>query len=427
MHYIEPVRHYAQDLPLLAKFAIVLAIVVSVPRLCRRVRVPAVVGMLVCGIIVGPNGLDVFARHATIADFMGELGKLLLMFFSGLEIDLELFNRSRDRTITFGVVTTTVPLVFGSLVGLAFGYPTIPAIVIGSLLASHTLLALSAVTRVGAVRLEPVVITIGATVMSDTLSLIVFAVAVSMFQRGFSPGGLALQLAEIAVFIAILFLVLGPVGRRLLRRFEHDEDVYFILMLAIVAVAGLLADTVNLPGIVGAFLAGLAVNSAARENPAREKLEFLGNNLFIPIFFLTIGFIINPAVFVRTVTDRLPLCLAIIGALLAGKWVAAEAVGRLFHYSATARHTMWALTLPQVAATLAAALVAYQTVNPGGEHLLDRPTLNVVLVLVLVTSILGPVLVDVFAPRLVNEARSVRGRPGGEPPFMSGPSPAPTP
>jgi Kef-type K+ transport system membrane component KefB len=405
MHFVETLRHHAQDLPLLAKFAIVLAIVVSLPRLCRRARIPAVVGMLLCGIAVGPYGIDIFGRHAPVADFIGELGKLLLMFFSGLEIDLDLFNRSRNRTIIFGVVTTTVPLVFGTAVGLAFGYPAIPAIVIGSLLASHTLLALSAVTRVGAVRLEPVVITIGATVMSDTLSLIVFAVSVSMFQRGFSPGGLALQLVEIAAFIAVLFLVVGPIGRRLLRRYERDEDVYFILMLAIVAVAGLLADTVNLPGIVGAFLAGLAVNSAARENPAREKLEFLGNNLFIPIFFLTIGFIINPAAFARTVADRLPLSLAIIGALLAGKWVAAEAVGRLFHYSAAARHTMWALTLPQVAATLAAALVAYQTLNPAGERLLDRPTLNVVLVLVLVTSILGPVLVDVFAPRLVAESR----------------------
>jgi Kef-type K+ transport system membrane component KefB len=427
MRFIEPVRHYAQDLPALAKFAVGLAIIISVPRFCRRAHIPVVVGMLVCGIIIGPYGLDVFARHAPVADFLGELGKLLLMFFSGLEIDLDLFNRSRGRTITFGVVTTTVPLVFGAVIGLAFGYPAIPAIVIGSLLASHTLLAISDVTRVGAARLEPVVVTIGATVMSDTLSLIVFAVCVSMFQRGFSPGGLALQVAEIAAFIAVLLLVLGPAGRRLLRRFEHDEDVYFLLMLAIVAVAGLLAGMVDLPGIVGAFLAGLAVNSAARANPAREKLEFLGNALFIPIFFLTIGFIINPAVFVRTVADRLPLCLAIIGALVAGKWVAAEGVGRLFHYSAAARHTMWALTLPQVAATLAAALVAYQTVNAAGERLLDRPTLNVVLVLVLVTSILGPVLVDVFAPRLVSEARSVPGRPGGEPPLMSGPSPAPSP
>ncbi len=405
MGFVEALRHHASTLPLLAKFAIVMAIIASVPRLCRRVRVPVVVGMLLCGIVVGPYGVDIFAKEAPITDFLGELGKLLLMFFSGLEIDLELFKKARNRTITFGIVTTSVPLVFGTCVALAFGYHTIPAIVIGSLLASHTLLALSAVTKIGAIRLEPVIITIGATVMSDTLSLIVFALCVSMFERGFSASGLIWQLAEIGIFLAVLFLVIGPIGKWLLRKYEHDEDVYFILMLLIVGVAALLADIVTLPGIVGAFLVGLAVNSAAHKNPAREKLEFLGNNLFIPIFFLTIGFIINPVAFAHTIADRLPLSGAIIGALLAGKWVAAQTVGRCFRYSTIARRTMWALTLPQVAATLAAALVAYQTFNSAKERLLDRGTLNVVLVLVLVTSILGPVLVDVFAPRLVAESK----------------------
>ena len=405
MDFVDALRHHASTLPVLAKFAIAMAIIVSVPRLCRRVRIPVVVGMLLCGIVVGPYGVDIFAKEAPVADFLGELGKLLLMFFSGLEIDLELFKKARNRTIAFGIVTTSVPLIFGSLIGLAFGYQTIPAIVIGSLLASHTLLALSAITRVGAIRLEPVIITIGATVMSDTLSLIVFALCVSMFERGFSASGLFLQLAEIGIFLAVLFLIIGPIGKWLLRKFERDEDVYFLLMLLIVGVAALLADIVTLPGIVGAFLVGLAVNTAAREkNPAREKLEFLGNNVFIPIFFLTIGFIINPVAFAHTIADKLPLSGAVIGALLLGKWVAAQVVGRAFRYSAIARRTMWALTLPQVAATLAAALVAYQTFNTAKERLLDRPTLNVVLVLVLVTSILGPVLVDVFAPRLVAES-----------------------
>lgn len=405
MIFLDTLRHYGSDLPLLAKFAIAMAIIVSVPHLCRRVSIPVVVGMLLCGIVVGPYGLDVFGKQAPVADFLGEMGKLLLMFFSGLEIDLELFKKARNRTIAFGIVTTSVPLILGSLVGLAFGYHAIPAIVLGSLLASHTLLALSVVTSIGAIRLEPVIITIGATVMSDTLSLIVFALCVSMFERGFSASALFLQVAEIGIFLAVLFLVVGPIGRRLLRKYEHDEDIYFLLMLLIVGVAALLADIVTLPGIVGAFLVGLAVNSAAHKNPAREKLEFIGNYLFIPIFYLTIGFIINPSAFAHTIAERLPLSLAVIGALIVGKWVAAEAIGRLFHYSANARHTMWALTLPQVAATLAAALVAYQTFNAAHERLLDRPTLNVVLVLVLVTSILGPVLVNVFAPRLVAESK----------------------
>lgn len=405
MGALDSLRSHALALPLLAKFAIVMAIIVGVPRLCKRAGIPVVVGMLLLGVAVGPYGLDVFAQRAPVVDFLADLGKLLLMFFSGLEIDLATFRKARNRTIAFGLLTTFIPLALGTTVALAFGYPAVPAVVVGSLLASHTLIAMPAITRLGVNRAEPIIVTVGATVLSDTLSLIVFAVCVSTFERGFSLTGLAVQLAEIAVFIPVLFLVVGRIGCKLLRKVEHDEDAYFILMLGVVAVAGLLADVVDLPGIVGAFLAGLAVNTAVRQHPAKEKLEFLGNVLFIPIFFLVTGFLINPAAFARTLVDHSALSISIVGALLAGKWIAAQIAAHLFGYSRAARRTVWALTLPQVAATLAATLVAYKTFNPAHDRLLDDQMLNVVLVLVLVTSILGPVLVDRFAPRLAAESR----------------------
>jgi Kef-type K+ transport system membrane component KefB len=87
-----------------------------------------------------------------------------------------------------------------------------------------------------------------------------------------------------------------------------------------------------------------------------------------------------------------------------GKWVAAEIAVRTFKYSRAAQMTMWSLTLPQVAATLAAALVAYDTLNPAGQRLADNHLLNAVLVLMLVTSILGPTLTERFAPALLQES-----------------------
>ncbi len=311
------------------------------------------------------------------------------------------FRKARNKTITFGLFTTLIPLALGTAVGLLFHYQTIPAIVLGSLLASHTLIAMSLVIQSGANRLEPIVVTTGATVMSDTLSLVVFAVCVSTFESGFSLSGLFKQLIEIAIFIPVVLIGIGRLGARFLKKLERDEDAYFVCMLAIVGIAGLLADLINLPGIVGAFLAGLATNTAVHNHPAKEKLEFVGNTLFVPCFFLVTGFLIDPAVFLHTLTDKLPLTLGVIGALLVGKWIAAETVGRMFHYSSTARKTMWSLTLPQVAATLAATLAAYKTFSPDHQRLLDNQMLNVVLVLVLVTSTLGPVLTAHFAPRLV--------------------------
>jgi Kef-type K+ transport system membrane component KefB len=369
-------RSQALATPSLAKFAIGMAIIVGIPPLCRRARLPAVVGLLLSGVVLGPYVLRIFGERTPIADFFAELGKLLLMFFAGLEIDIAQFRRARNKSIIFGLVTTSIPLLLGTAVGLLFGYEPVAAVVIGSLLASHTLLAAPIIVRLGETRLEPITITFGATVLSDTLSLIVFAICVPIYQSGFSVSGLLVQLIEIAIFVPLILFGLSRVGAYFLKNLEHDEDAYFILMLAILAVAGLLSQSINLPGIVGAFLAGLAVNAAVKNKPAKEKLEFFGNSFFIPIFFAVTGFLINPVAFFQSITTNFPLASGVIAALLVGKWIAAQIVGRAFAYNAATRVTMWSLTLPQVAATPAATLVAFDTRNPAGQRLLDSRLLK---------------------------------------------------
>jgi Kef-type K+ transport system membrane component KefB len=205
-------RDHLFTLPVLAKFAVGMVMLVIIPRLSRLVHVPAAVGLLLSGVLVGPYVLDIFGTVRAIADFLAERGKLLLMFFAGLEINLALFRRARNRSIAFGIVTTVLPLLLGTIVGLSFGYAAIPAIVIGSLLASHTLLGLSIVSRLGLGGLEPVTVAVGATVMSDTLSLVVFAICVSIYTTGFSPSGLALLLAEIAGYIVLVLFGLSRLG-----------------------------------------------------------------------------------------------------------------------------------------------------------------------------------------------------------------------
>jgi Kef-type K+ transport system membrane component KefB len=400
----EWLRSYALATPSLAKFALGMVIIVGIPPLCRRIRIPAVVGLLLSGVVMGPHILGIFGQRTPIADFFAELGKLLLMFFAGLEIDIAQFRREQSKSMIFGLVTTFIPLLLGTAAGLLFGYEPVTAIVLGSLLASHTLLAAPIIVRLGETRLEPITITFGATVLSDTLSLIVFAICVPIYQSGFSVLGLMAQLVEIAVVVPVILFGLSRLGAYFLKKVEDDEDAYFVLMLAIMAVAGLLAQSINLPGIVGAFLSGLAVNAAVKDKPAKVKLEFFGNSFFIPIFFAVTGFLIDPVAFYQSVTTNFAFAAAVIGALVVGKWIAAQIVGRAFAYPAAARMTMWSLTLPQVAATLAATLVAFDTRNPAGERLIDSRLLNVVLVLVVTTSILGPVLTEHFAPRLLKNA-----------------------
>lgn len=400
MTFVEHLRTSIELLPSLAKFAFGMTLIIVIPRLSRRVRLPEAVGLLLSGVIFGPHVLDVFPREHPVGEFFAELGMLLLMFFAGLEINLELFRQQITRSVLFGVATTTLPMLLATLVMLWLGYGLLTAIVVGSLVASHTMLGSTIVARLGLRGREPIVVTYGATMVSDTLSLLVFAVCVPLYASGFSASGLALQVVEIVVFVPAVLFGLGRLGARLLRKLEDEEETYFIVMLVILAVTALLAQLIDLPGIVGTFLAGLAVNAAVKDKPAKGKLEFLGNSLFIPTFFAVTGFLIDPFALGRGLANDFFLATGLVGALVAGKWIAAEATGRAFGYAPAARRTMWSLTLPQLAATLAATLVAYRTVNAAGQPLVDGQIVNSVLVIVVVTAILGPVLTQHFAPRM---------------------------
>jgi len=409
IEWIDTLRSHLLALPSLAKFAIVMAGIVYMPALARRVKVPELVGLLLFGVLLGPYVLDVAGADRPIAQFFADLGRLMLMFTAGLEIDIELFRKAQTRSVIFGVITTIVPQVLGTACGLAFGYPFIPAVVIGSLLASHTLLSLPIVTRLGAISLEPIVVAIGATMVSDTLSLIIFGICVSTYTTGFSASGLTVQIVEVAIVVPLILIGVSRAGAWILGKLGYSEERYFVTMLGIMAVAGVLTDLINLPDIVGAFLAGVAVNAAAHDHPAKEKLEFVGSALFIPIFFIVTGFLIAPNAVAQTVFEKFWLVASIVASLIVGKGIAAAIAGRAFGYPREARLTMWALTLPQVAATLAATLVGYNTLNAAGMRLLDEKMFNTVLVLLVVTSILGPALTQLFAPRMVEQEECAKG------------------
>jgi Kef-type K+ transport system membrane component KefB len=361
------------------------------------------VALLFVGVLLGPHVLGLAHESHPIIQFFADLGRLMLMFTAGLEIELERFRQAQTRSVTFGLITTLVPQALGTTYGLAFGYPIIPAVVIGSLLASHTLIGLPILAELDALALPPVVVTIGATMVSDTLSLIIFGICVSTYTTGFSPSGLAIQIVEVAIFVPVILVGLSRVGSWILNRLRDNEEACFVTMLGIMAVAGVLAELINLPDIVGAFLAGRAVNAAAERQPAKEKLTFVGKALFTPVFFLVTGFLISPVAVGRTMLDHFWLVAGVVAALIAGKGIAADIAGRAFGYARQTRLTIAAMTLPQVAATLAATLVGYKTLDSAGVRLLDERMFNAVLVLMVVTSILGPLLTERFAPGMIEE------------------------
>jgi Kef-type K+ transport system membrane component KefB len=248
-----------------------------------------------------------------------------------------------------------------------------------------------------------VAVTIGGTIFTDLASLLVLAVCLPIHTSGFSTSVFAVQIGELIAYVLLVLFGLSALGRWLIARVGDSKERQVTLILLIVALAGFGAELINLESIIGAFLAGLAVNRALRHSESKEQLDFLGNTLFIPMFFVSIGFLIDVGVFVQTLVARTGLVVGIVGGLIAAKLLAAELTRRLFGYSRSEGHLIWSLSLPQVAATLAAAIVAFQTKNAAGVRLIDESVINTVLVLVVVTSILGPILTESFGRQRLAE------------------------
>ena len=395
------------QLPTMTRFAIALAVFLFVPKLCQRLGLPWMVGLLAAGVVFGPSVLAVAPKNPQVAAFFSEIGKLLLMFFAGLEIDITQFNRTRNRSMAFGVLTFALPLAAGICVGRMFGYGWLAALLIGSLLASHTLLSFPIVQRLGLTENEAVTVTVGATIFTDLGALLILAICLPVHSVGFSAPAFVLQLIQLAVYVPVVLFGLSALARRLLQRLGDTTENQFFIILLIMILAAEGAEVIHLEAIIGAFLAGLAVNRSVQRSEAKEQLEFLANTLFIPAFFLTIGFLIDVRVFAGTIVNNFGLCVGIVGGLIVAKFVAAFAAQKLFGYSMNEGWLMGALSLPQVAATLAAALVAFQTTNSAGVRLIDEPVINTVIVLMVVTAVLGPILTERFGERLVANATRI--------------------
>jgi Kef-type K+ transport system membrane component KefB len=246
-------------LPLLVRFAMIMAIFLLIPPLCHRLRIPAPVGLLLAGVALGPSGLHYLPNAVPVAQFFAEIGKLLLMFFAGLEIDLSQFRRTGVRSLIFGFLTFSVPLAVGVAVAMLAGYGWLAALLIGSLMASHTLLGFPIVQRMKVVNDESVAVTIGGTIFTDFSSLLILGVCLPIHRSGFSTSAFVIQIGEMLAYVLLVFVGLSALGRWLVKRTGGTTERQVTLTLLIIALAGFGAEVVNLEPIIGAFVAGLVV------------------------------------------------------------------------------------------------------------------------------------------------------------------------
>ena len=378
-------------------FAIVMFFILVIPKLFEKIHLPGLVGLLLCGLLLGPNGLNLNNGHGQL---FSDVGKLMVMFFAGLEIDYEDFVLNKYKSLIFGMATFLLPLGAGMIIGLSFGYSFNTSLLIGSLLASHTLLAMPILIRYGIVNIEAVNVTVGATIFTDIAALIVLTACVSLHTVGFAPKILAVRLIGALIYLPALLFVARKVAKFFIPRMHNNEDSKTILILVIMVVAAVGAEMIHLEGIVGAFIGGLAVGEIIRGSKTKAKLETLGNTLFIPAFFIAVGALIKPMSFLKLRGSNLWFVIFIVGGLISTKFLASFIASKILRYKKTEMLTMWSLSVPQVAATLAAALVAFETKNADGVSLISESVFDTIIILVAVTSILGLTLTERFAKRI---------------------------
>ena len=370
-------------------FSVILFIILLAPIILHRFKIPDLIGLILAGALIGPNGLGIMARDSSI-ELFGKVGLLYIMFIAGLEIDLADLKKNYSRGVYFGLLTFLIPMGMGTAAGvylLQLSWPS--SVLLASMFASHTLMTYPIVSKYGVTKNRAVNVSIGATVITCLLALLVLAVIVGM-STGEINGNFWWRLSlSTAIFVAGILLLFPILGRWFFKRYE-DSIAQYIFVLALVFMASFLSKLAGLEDIIGAFLAGLALNRLIPNTSAlMSRIEFVGNALFIPFFLIGVGMLVDYRVFMNGWAS---LWVAFIMCLVAtlSKWLAAYITEKTLHYTRDEGRLLFGLSNAQAAATLAAVLVGYQVVlgwTPEGEaiRLLDENVLNGTVVMILVT------------------------------------------
>ena len=371
------------------KFLLILVIILAAPLLLNKLRIPHLLGLIIAGAIIGPNGFNLVLRDSSII-LSGTAGLLYIMFLAGLEIDLGDFKKNKWKSLTFGMYTFLVPMALGTLVGLyVLNFSMLTSVLLASMFASHTLIAYPIISKLGITKDKAVGITVGGTMITDTLALLVLTVIVEMAVGDVDDWFWYRLGAAIILFFAFVMIVFPIVGRWFFKRCEDNVSQY-IFVLVMVFLGAYLAELAGLESIIGAFLAGMALNRLIPStSPLMNRVEFVGNAIFIPFFLIGVGMLIDYRAFF-TNWDTIKVGAVMIVVATVAKFVAAWMTQKTFRMSVDQRRVIFGLSNAQAAATLAAVMVGYNVIlgeTPAGEpiRLLNESVLNGTILMILVT------------------------------------------
>lgn len=386
-------------------FFIVMVIILSAPIVLGKLKIPHIIGMILAGVLIGEHGFNILERDSSF-ELFGQVGLYYIMFLAGLEMDMEDFRKNSVKGLVFGLLTFLIPMGLGIWSGMSLlGYSFVASALLASMYASHTLVAYPIVSRYGLSRQRSVNITIGGTAVTVTLALIVLAVISGIYNGtvdSFYWFSMSLKVTGLGLAVVFLFPV---VGRWFFRKYD-DAVMQFVFVLAMVFLGGGLMSLAGMEGILGAFLVGMVLNPLIpKVSPLMNRLEFVGNAIFIPYFLIGVGMIID----VRTlVSGGEALKVAVVMTVVAtlSKWLSAFFTQKMFRMSGNERRMIFGLSNAQAAATLAAVLIGHEIVLENGERLLNDDVLNGTVVMILFTCVISTIVTERSARRFALDEKA---------------------
>lgn len=379
-------------------FSLVLFIILFAPLLLNKFKIPHIIGLIVAGVIIGPYGFNLLLRDSSIVLF-GTVGLLYIMFIAGLEIDLAEFKKNRYKSVVFGLYTFILPMVLGTAAGYyLLGFDLVTSILVSAMFATHTLVAYPIASRYGVARNRSVTLTIGGTMITDILALLVLA-AIQGIIKGDTGVAMWIRLGiGTASFAVIIFFVFPFIASWFLKKFDDNVSQY-IFVLAMVFLGSFLAEVAGLEAIIGAFLAGLSLNRfIPHSSPLMNRIDFVGSAIFIPFFLISVGMLVDITVLFKSL-GAVKVAAVMIGIGITTKYIAAWFTQKTFRLSAVERQMIFGLSNARAAATLAIVLVGYNIIIGETElgaplRLLNEDVLNGTIIMILITCTVSSLTVE---------------------------------
>ena len=381
-------------------FCVVLLIILFAPIIMGKLRIPHIIGMVLAGMLIGQHGLNILERDSSF-ELFGKVGLLYIMFLAGLEMDLESVKRNSNRFLIFGLLTCLVPLSLTYVMSVwLLDYSPTASFLLGCIMASNTLIAYPIISRYGLGRDSSVMLSVGSSMISLFLALLMLAALAASYGEDVGIMFWALFILKFGVFLAVSIWLIPILARYFLRRYS-DAVMQFIFVMAVMFLSAAASEAIGVEGIVGAFTSGLILNRyIPHVSPLMNRIEFIGNALFIPYFLIGVGMLIN----VGTLFEGphmlwIVFLIAFFGTF--GKAVAAYLSSLLFRLPKSAGHMMFGLTCAHAAGAIAMVMVGMRLEVSPGVYLVNDEMLNGVVIMILITCIISTMMTEKAAQEIV--------------------------